>query len=292
MVSDGRQEDKDYVQEEEPTSVDEPRYTIKKLGFVGGMNESTTRTHNQALQTAKDDFLVPGTSLLEFSNGHPLLKAEAVRKICCLDSERKEEEKIKKRHDEVVQAKAAKMDRLDQILLDGSLVRLELWLIFSYDIGLPHIFNSVPCRYRFTFSSPQVLSLECSVDLILHHMKNVQVQIVHMPTTQYMKRCSLQLPADIIAVLPRHPVIEREFYDCPVSPGENVYDCPVTLPDRLFGQRGRSECQRIVNYGRLREWPRPEFSSLQASPDPLLLACTHVHLLHSSSRKKAKDGKL
>lgn len=64
----------------------------------------------------------------------------------------------------LVQAKAAKMDRLDQILLDGSLVRLELWLIFSDDIGLPHIFNSVSCRYKFTFSSPQVLSLECSVD--------------------------------------------------------------------------------------------------------------------------------
>ncbi|XP_034911047.1 uncharacterized protein [Populus alba] len=57
--------------EEEPASVDEPRYTIKKLGFVGGRNESTTITHNQALQTAKDDFLVPGTGLLEFSNGLP-----------------------------------------------------------------------------------------------------------------------------------------------------------------------------------------------------------------------------
>ena len=47
--------------------------------------------------------------------------------------------KLKKRKFYLVQAKAAKMDRLDQILLDGSLVRLELWLIFSDDIGLPHI---------------------------------------------------------------------------------------------------------------------------------------------------------
>jgi len=85
MVSDGRQEDKDYVQEEEPTSVDEPRYTIKKLGFVGGRNESTTITHNQALQTAKDDFLVPGTSLLEFSNLHPLLKVSVSLSLCSLD---------------------------------------------------------------------------------------------------------------------------------------------------------------------------------------------------------------
>jgi len=84
-VSDGRQEDKDYVQEEEPTSVDEPRYTIKKLGFVGGRNESTTITHNQALQTAKDDFLVPGTSLLEFSNLHPLLKVSVSLSLCSLD---------------------------------------------------------------------------------------------------------------------------------------------------------------------------------------------------------------
>ena len=71
MVSDGRQEDKDYVQEEEPTSVDEPRYTIKKLGFVGGRNESTTTAQKRARQTAKDDFLVPGASLLEFPNGLP-----------------------------------------------------------------------------------------------------------------------------------------------------------------------------------------------------------------------------
>ena len=85
MVSDDRQEDKDYVQEEEPTSVDEPRYTIKKLGFVGGRNESTTITHNQALQTAKDDFLVPGTSLLEFSNLHPLLKVSVSLSLCSLD---------------------------------------------------------------------------------------------------------------------------------------------------------------------------------------------------------------
>ncbi|XP_061975371.1 uncharacterized protein LOC133697054 [Populus nigra] len=89
-------------------------------------------------------------------------EAEAIRKICCLDYERKKEEKIKKRHDEVVQAKAAKMDRLDQILLDGSLVRLEQRL-FSLMTLVCHAYL-IQCRA-----------------VILHDVKNVQVQIVQMP---------------------------------------------------------------------------------------------------------------
>ncbi|XP_024465595.1 uncharacterized protein LOC7485818 isoform X2 [Populus trichocarpa] len=89
--------------------------------------------------------------------------------------------RLKKRHDEVVQAKAAKMDRLDQILLDGSLVRLELWLIFSDDIGLPHIFNSVSCSYPLPHE-------KCAGPNCTNAYKYRDSSIV---TTQYMKRCNL-----------------------------------------------------------------------------------------------------
>ncbi|KAG6759777.1 hypothetical protein POTOM_036266 [Populus tomentosa] len=138
-----KQEDKDYVQEEEPTSVDEPRYTIKKLGFVGGMNESTTRTHNQALQTAKDDFLVPGTKqktkLSEVEQ--QLKKAEAAQRRR-IQSKTAAREAEGLRQSEKYAAWILK-ERRKKRLRSGTMK----WF-----------------RYRFTFSSPQVLSLECSVD--------------------------------------------------------------------------------------------------------------------------------
>lgn len=75
LVKDGRNksrsdklyEDKDYT-EEAPTSDDEPEYKSKKVGFVEGMNESTT---TRALQCAKNVFLGSGANLLEFPNGLP-----------------------------------------------------------------------------------------------------------------------------------------------------------------------------------------------------------------------------
>ncbi|KAJ6987802.1 uncharacterized protein [Populus alba] len=184
MVSDGRQEDKDFVQEEEPTSEDEPGYPSKRLGYVGGRNESTTTAHKRARQTAKDDFLVPGASLLEFPNGLPSIppkkqktklseveqqlkkaeaaqrrrmqsekaareaEAEAIRKIRGQDSGRKKkEEKMRKQRDEVVQAKAAKADAIGPNTVRWVIGPTGTTVIFSDDIGLPRIFNSLPCSY-------------------------------------------------------------------------------------------------------------------------------------------------
>ncbi|CAK7326356.1 unnamed protein product [Dovyalis caffra] len=170
IVSDGRQEDRDYEQEE-PTSDDENGYTCKKLGFVGVRNESTTNTHKRALQTGKYDFFVPGSSLLEFPNGLPSpppkkqktklseeeqqlkkaeaaqrrrmqsekaareAEAEAIRKIRGQDSGRKKkEEKMKKLRDKVVQTKAAKAGALEPNTVRWVIGPTGTTVIFSDDI--------------------------------------------------------------------------------------------------------------------------------------------------------------
>lgn len=72
----GLDEDKDYVEEEEPTSDDEPGSKRKKLekgppdSFVDGRNESTPTTRNRALQAGKD-ILSGSCAALEFPNGLP-----------------------------------------------------------------------------------------------------------------------------------------------------------------------------------------------------------------------------
>ncbi|XWS38942.1 hypothetical protein CRYUN_Cryun18bG0007000 [Craigia yunnanensis] len=70
-------EDRDYVEEDEPISDDEPRSKRKKLGrgsvdlFVEGRTESTPTTRNRALQSGKDLLSGPGASLVEFPDGLP-----------------------------------------------------------------------------------------------------------------------------------------------------------------------------------------------------------------------------
>ncbi|XP_022741840.1 uncharacterized protein LOC111293324 isoform X2 [Durio zibethinus] len=152
--------------------------------FVEGRTESTPTTRNRALQSGKDLLSGPGASLVEFPDGLPPAppkkqkeklsevaqqlkkaeaaqrrrmqsekaareaEAEAIRKILGQDSGRKKrEEKIKKQRDELAQGKAAKFESLASntvrwvIRPDGTTV------IFSEDMGLPKLFNSVPCRY-------------------------------------------------------------------------------------------------------------------------------------------------
>ncbi|XVF38849.1 hypothetical protein REPUB_Repub20aG0137500 [Reevesia pubescens] len=69
-------EDRDYVEEDEPISDDEPGSKRKKLGrgvdlFVEGRSESTPTTRNRALQSGKDLLSGHGASLIEFPDGLP-----------------------------------------------------------------------------------------------------------------------------------------------------------------------------------------------------------------------------
>ncbi|XP_062150280.1 uncharacterized protein LOC133858842 [Alnus glutinosa] len=180
-------EDKDYLEEEKEATLDEFEYEGKKFKkgsldlFVEGRNVSTPTTRNRAFQSGKDVLSGSGLGLTDLSNGasskrkkeklsevEQQLKrseaaqrrrmqsekaareaeAEAIRKILGQDSGRKKrEEKMKKRQDELAQGKAA-----NAITLASNSVR---WVIgptgtivtFSEDMGLPSIFDPVPCSY-------------------------------------------------------------------------------------------------------------------------------------------------
>ncbi|KAJ9181810.1 hypothetical protein P3X46_005864 [Hevea brasiliensis] len=158
-------DDGDYVEDEKLISDDEPGYKSKKLGFVEGRNKNNA-------------------SLIEFPNGLPPAppkkqkvklseveqqlkkaeaaqrrriqsekaareaEAEAIRKILGQDSGRKKkEEKMKKLHDELAQGRAAKSSTLGLNTIRWVLGPTGTVVIFSDDIGLPNIFNSVPCSY-------------------------------------------------------------------------------------------------------------------------------------------------
>ncbi|XWS14188.1 hypothetical protein CRYUN_Cryun36dG0102000 [Craigia yunnanensis] len=204
-------EDRDYVEEDESISDDEPGSKRKKLGrgsvdlFVEGRTESTPTTRNRALQSGKDLLSDPGAGLVEFpdeqkeklSEVEQQLKkaeaaqrrrmqsekaareaeAEAIRKILGQDSGRKKrEEKMKKQQDELaqvldfffcimhfsvcflalfscililqlMQGKAAKSETLASNTVRWVIGPGGTTVIFSEDIGLPQLFNSVPCRY-------------------------------------------------------------------------------------------------------------------------------------------------
>lgn len=183
-------EDRDYAQEDEPISDDEPGSKRKKLGrgsvdlFVEGRTESTPTTRNRALLSGKDLLSGPGASLVEFPDGLPPAppkkqkeklseveqqlkkaenlqrrrmqsekaareaEAEAIRKILGQDSGRKKrEEKMKKQRDELAQGKAAKSETLASNTVRWIIGPAGTTVIFSEDIGLPQLFNSVPCSY-------------------------------------------------------------------------------------------------------------------------------------------------
>lgn len=179
--------DKDYVEEDKDKSLDdELEYKAKKSKretldlFVEGRNVSIPTTRNRALQSGKDVF-GSDVGLTDLPNGasskrkkeklsevEQQLKrseaaqrrkmqseraareaeAEAIRKILGQDSGRKKkEEKMKRQRDELAQERAA-----STISLASNTVR---WVIgptgtivtFSEDIGLPSIFDPVPCSY-------------------------------------------------------------------------------------------------------------------------------------------------
>ncbi|XP_031264475.1 uncharacterized protein LOC116122802 [Pistacia vera] len=186
----GIYDDKDYVEEEEPMSDDEPDSKKKKLekvvldSFVDQRNELIPTTRNRALQSGKDILSGSGGSLIEFPNGLPPApskkqkeklseveqqlkkaeaaqrrrtqsekaareaQAEAIRKIRGLESGRKKkDEKLKKQRDELAQGKAAKSGTLALNTVRWVLGPSGTVVIFSEDIGLPNIFNPVPCSY-------------------------------------------------------------------------------------------------------------------------------------------------
>lgn len=63
-----------------------------------------------------------------------------------------------------MQAKAAKTDTLGSNTIRWVIGPSGTLVIFSDDVGLPNIFNSVPCRCKLTYFSPvQVLLLECVI---------------------------------------------------------------------------------------------------------------------------------
>ncbi|XVF28214.1 hypothetical protein REPUB_Repub15cG0010100 [Reevesia pubescens] len=182
-------EDRDYMEEDEPISDDEPGYKRMRLGrgsvdlFVKGRIESTPTTRNRALQSGKDLLSGPGASLVEFPDGLPPAppkkqkdkhsemeqqlkkaeaaqrrrmqsekaareaEAEAIRKILGQDSGRKKEEKVKKQRDELAQEKAAKSETLASNTVRWVMGPGGTTVIFSEDVGLPQLFNSVPCSY-------------------------------------------------------------------------------------------------------------------------------------------------
>ncbi|XP_044498242.1 uncharacterized protein LOC123220226 isoform X2 [Mangifera indica] len=186
----GTYEDKDYVEEEEPTSEDEPGSKKKKLekvvldSFVERRNELIPTTRNRAFHSGKDVLSRSGGSLIEFPNGLPSApskkqkeklseveqqlkkaeaaqrrrmqsekaareaEAEAIRKILGQDSGRKKDEKMKKQRDELAQDKAAKSSTLASNTVRWIFGPSGTIAIFSEDIGLPNIFNSVPCSLQ------------------------------------------------------------------------------------------------------------------------------------------------
>ncbi|PPD99622.1 hypothetical protein GOBAR_DD03334 [Gossypium barbadense] len=185
-------EDRDYVEEDECISDDEPGSKRKKLGrgsvdlFVEGRTESTPTTRNRALQSGKDLLSGPGAALVEFPDGLPPApskkqkeklsevelqlkkaeaaqrrrmqsekaardaEAEAIRKILGQDSARKKkEDKMKKQRDELAQGKATKSETLASNTVRWVMGPGGTTVIFSEDIGLPQLFNSVPSGYFY-----------------------------------------------------------------------------------------------------------------------------------------------
>lgn len=150
--------------------------------LMDNKREITLTTRQRALQSSRD--AAPGTSLIEFPNGLPPApsrkqkeklseveqqlkkaeaaqrrrmqvekaaresEAEAIRKILGQESSRKKrEDKLKKRHEEMAQEKAA-----NAMVLASNTVRLVMGptgttVTFSEDMGLPSIFESKTCSY-------------------------------------------------------------------------------------------------------------------------------------------------
>ncbi|OMO58466.1 PAPA-1-like conserved region [Corchorus olitorius] len=97
-------EDKDYMDEEEPISDDEPGSKRKKLGrgsvdlFGEGRTESIPTTRNRALQSGKDLFSGSGVSLIEFPDGlPPALPKKQKEKLSEVDQQMRKAEAAQRR---------------------------------------------------------------------------------------------------------------------------------------------------------------------------------------------------
>ncbi|KAK6286023.1 hypothetical protein POUND7_012202 [Theobroma cacao] len=183
--------DTDYEEEDEPVSDSELEGKKKKKQrkesvdtLMENKREMTLTTRQRALQSSKDAFSAPGSSLIEFPNGLPPApsrkqkeklseveqqlkkaeaaqrrrmqvekaaresEAEAIRKILGQDSSRKKrEEKMKKRQEELAQGKAANAE-----MLASNTVRLVMGptgttVTFPRDMGFPSLFDSKPSSY-------------------------------------------------------------------------------------------------------------------------------------------------
>lgn len=176
------EEDDEPVSDDEPGSRRKKLEKGPLDSYVDGRNESTPTTRNRALQSGKDILSGPGAGL-EFPNGLPPApskkqkeklseveqqlkkaeaaqrrrmqsekaareaEAEAIRKILGQDSGRKKkEDKMKKQRDELAQGKG-KSDTLATNSVRWVFGPTGTIVIFSEDIGLPNIFNPVPCSY-------------------------------------------------------------------------------------------------------------------------------------------------
>ncbi|EEF43079.1 uncharacterized protein LOC8258805 [Ricinus communis] len=158
-------DDKDYLEDEEPISDDEPGFKSKKLGFVEGRSRAGASPIEfpYGLPPAP-----PKKQKVKLSEVEQQLKkaeaaqrrrvqsekaareaeAEAIRKILGQDSGRKKkEEKMKKQRDELAQGKSANSNILGSSTIRWVTSPTGTMVIFSDDIGLPNIFKSAPCSY-------------------------------------------------------------------------------------------------------------------------------------------------
>ncbi|XP_021906699.1 INO80 complex subunit B isoform X1 [Carica papaya] len=105
-TGEGIYEDKDYMEEEEPTSDDEPGSKRKKTWkdsvdlFLEGRNESTPTTRHRTLQSSKDVLSGCFTGLLEFPDGLPPAQPK------------KQKEKLSELEQQLKKAEAAQRRRM------------------------------------------------------------------------------------------------------------------------------------------------------------------------------------
>ncbi|KAI8011673.1 hypothetical protein LOK49_LG06G03376 [Camellia lanceoleosa] len=170
-------EDDEYMEEEEPTSDDEPkveRKTLRKESvdlFRKGKKEiiPSSGTGKTLVDLPTGSLPAPRKNQKEkLSEVEQQLKkaeaaqrrrlqsekaareaeAEAIRKILGQDSARKKrEEKMRKQRDEVAQGKIASSMTLARSTVRWVMGPTGTIVTFSEDIGLPSVFNSVPCSY-------------------------------------------------------------------------------------------------------------------------------------------------
>lgn len=177
-----REEDSDYVEDEEHISDGEPLVERKKQRK--DLVDVAVTTRQQALQTGKEVSSGSSAGLIEFPNGLPPApprkqkdklseveqqlkkaeaaqrrkiqvekaaresEAEAIRKILGQDSSRKKREnKIKQRQEEIAQERTANAVRLASNTVRWVIGPTGTVVTFPDDMGLPTIFEPKSCSY-------------------------------------------------------------------------------------------------------------------------------------------------